>query len=85
MKIRNGFVSNSSSSSFVIKLENLTVEQLKQLAKEYSIIIRNEEVQSLDEFESWEVKKRLKELGIDEEHVRWTNIELGDLLYGGHK
>lgn len=31
MKIRNGFVSNSSSSSFVIFLDNITTTQLKMI------------------------------------------------------
>lgn len=31
MKIRNGFISNSSSSSFIIKKVNLTTEQIKQI------------------------------------------------------
>ena len=31
MKIRDGFVSNSSSSSFVISKENITVKQLRLL------------------------------------------------------
>lgn len=34
MKIRNGFVSNSSSSSFVLNTNNLTVKQLRRF-KEY--------------------------------------------------
>jgi len=31
MKIRNGFVSNSSSSSFCIKLDNLTYSQVSNI------------------------------------------------------
>ena len=31
MKIRNGFVSNSSSSSFIIKKDKLTKKQIKQI------------------------------------------------------
>ena len=31
MKVRNGFVSNSSSASFVIKVEHLTNEQIDLL------------------------------------------------------
>lgn len=33
MKLRMGFVSNSSSSSFVIRLDNITEEQLNSLIK----------------------------------------------------
>ena len=33
MKIREGFVSNSSSSSFVIKKSSLTAEQIKLIKK----------------------------------------------------
>lgn len=33
MKIRMGFVSNSSSSSFVIRLDNITEEQINDILK----------------------------------------------------
>jgi hypothetical protein len=33
MKIRNGFVSNSSSSSFVVKIDDLTVYHLLHLVR----------------------------------------------------
>ncbi len=37
MKIRKGFVSNSSSSSFVISLNNITATQLKMIEDHYKI------------------------------------------------
>ena len=45
MKIRNGFVSNSSSSSFTIKVTDLTGEQL------FKILNNNE-----DDADSWRVE-----------------------------
>ena len=43
MKIRSGFVSNSSSSSFVISKQYLTEEQAKQLETLYDRLTEDED------------------------------------------
>ena len=57
-KIRNGFVSNSSSSSFVIRLENLTEDQIESIMNHSSSI---EFEEYLDEkfsskYDTWDVR-----------------------------
>lgn len=77
MKIRTGFVSNSSSSSFVIRISDLTTEQLEKLSQDYMLLARTGYVQSCQEFDSLvEVRQHLKDLGIGENHIQWTSIDL---------
>jgi len=44
MKIRNGFVSNSSSSSFIIHRSYLTQKQIDELEKLYNSLVEKEEL-----------------------------------------
>ena len=40
MKIRNGFVSNSSSSSFIINKENLTPNQIERIKNHIEVDVK---------------------------------------------
>ena len=86
MKRREGFVSNSSSASFVIKKKNITdrqVEQIKNYQKEawdigeYDKIIKNPDHSMIDgEFgyidEFWEIRETTKEI---EGHTYMDNFD----------
>jgi len=80
VKIRTGFVSNSSSSSFVIKIKDLTIEQMEKLSQEDSFIIRNGCVQSISGMEHSKARWHLEQLGIDMELVQWVCVDLATLL-----
>ena len=54
MKIRNGFVSNSSSSSFVIPKDKLTFEQIQQIYNHTSEAEKHFEYYDFgDIYDSW--------------------------------
>ncbi len=74
MKIRNGFVSNSSSTAFVILLDDLDMEQLKALGKKFPVKINGDELKSIYVEEKCEVRSFFIQLGILESIVKWTNI-----------
>jgi hypothetical protein len=60
MKIRNGFVSNSSSSSFIVKGYNLSKEEFTDLFKD------NKEIQEYLESQYYpEVEETLRAVGLD--------------------
>jgi len=62
MKVRNGFVSNSSSSSFCIYGSSYEVESLIQKMKETKFIDENDE----------EIQERLEEM---REEFNWSGLE----------
>lgn len=72
MKIRNGFVSNSSSSSFVIPLKNITNKQLKMI-KSYEVKAKKLRLKYWDS--PWEIK-------IENEFVYgYTDMDNFDMEY----
>ena len=82
MKTRTGFVSNSSSSSFIIKIGDLTVDQIDRLSQEDWLIIRDGLIQSIGEFDTDESRHYLEHLGIDMKLVKWTCVDVAALLRG---
>lgn len=87
MKIRSGFVSNSSSSSFIFNKEDLTKTQIAMLkdavevAKKYSPIETYDEGWTITETENeisgrtgmdnFDMREFMHEIGIDVEWASW--------------
>jgi DNA-binding transcriptional regulator WhiA len=75
MKIRNGFVSNSSSSAFILKMSDLTMEQLENIVNEFSVKLKNGEVRSRYTLSTDDVRHFLESIGVSSDLIRWTNVE----------
>jgi hypothetical protein len=84
MKLRTGFVSNSSSSSFVIKLKDLTEEQIAKIKKHAEIADDKENVWNIVEtktfikgstyMDNFDMCEYLHEtVGIDDSLIEWKN------------
>lgn len=81
MKIRTGFVSNSSSSSFTIRPEDLTVRQLQQIydhadeAGENAWSIHEDEkfVRGYTSMDNFDMRVYLRNIGIDRDKVCWDD------------
>ena len=79
MKIRIGFVSNSSSSSFVIKLEDLTGKQVSLirnhifLAKDdpWTITETKETISGFTSMDNFDMRNYLSEIGIKDKDIDW--------------
>lgn len=70
MKVRYGFVSNSSSSSFLISKKNLSVFQISELIKNdygYEILENDEAIAGFSSYDG-DVES-FEELGIDEKYI----------------
>ena len=74
MKIRQGFVSNSSSSSFIILKENLTEEQLEQINNHTQYAKANfHQFEYTDDGEGWDVYDKGKTIRL------WTFMDNFDM------
>jgi len=66
MKIRNGFVSNSSSSSFIINKKNLTDEQINKIKNHIQEALKipdcNDNFGYVGQEDEWDVEETEKDL-----------------------
>ena len=73
MKTRQGFVSNSSSSSFIIGKSNLTNEQIGKILDHHKIV----ENHGCHKYDSWEIT-------IEEDYIKGStlmdNFDMGHYL-----
>ena len=91
MKTRSGFVSNSSSSSFIISLDDITGKQLKQIRDhrhygkklgleyaddEWNISVTDTHVKGDTIMDNFDMREFLDKIGVPEEAVQWDE-------YGG--
>lgn len=86
MKVRNGFVSNSSSSSFVINLEDISAKQLKKIQShklrlefwqndddEWTIDVDDDKVSGHTWMDNFDMHEYLKDIGVDMSKVKWEH------------
>lgn len=69
MKIRNGFVSNSSSSSFIISFDK-TKKNVKDIKNFYNLKDYNEEyIKRLDWYDEEDITRMISELKEDKQYL----------------
>lgn len=79
MKIRNGFVSNSSSSSFIVSKRFITEEQMDNIRNlKYTELcfwhIEEDEVYfcGRTDMDNFDMHDYMTNIGVDMEHVKWS-------------
>ncbi len=82
-KIKQGFISNSSSSSFIIKLENITSQQLNFIKNykeydddfydEWSITTDDNYVKGYTDMDNCDMCKYLDKIGVPKSEVEWED------------
>jgi len=87
MKIRNGFVSNSSSSSFVISKKDLTTKQIycinnhieiaeylgmKTWDSPWDISDDDENIKGYTYLDNFDMDEFLEKIGVDKSKIDWT-------------
>ncbi len=73
MKNRSGFVSNSSSSSFIVNLNELTAREALRLMEYPSAVVESAEQRGWKD--SWTI-----EVNLDQNRISgWTAMDNGDL------
>jgi len=75
MKVRYGFVSNSSSSAFVISLDDLTMYQLHELSKYFTLQVSFSEAKVVLPGGTGVARDILNSLEIPPDSIKWTNVE----------
>lgn len=81
MKYRNGFVSNSSSASFIIGLSNITGRQFQQIVhysldgnecEGWTITITDDEIKGYTSMDNFNFDGYLDRIGVDPNVIEWV-------------
>lgn len=78
MKIREGFVSNSSSSSFIINLNNISKNQLQQI-ENHSESKSYKTMYGKDKFQCWDILINKKQNTVHGS-TSMDNFDMGEYL-----